>query len=355
MASILATRTHTGEIVAKMLCFRRMAIWSSGSLLKTLANTSIEFWIQSCGLYHIKTPESDISMKRDGPNDEWVTAKGLCRLSDDEVRMARELGIGPRALIKNIPNPQQRWKAPVGVWIRNLYTKKRTKKPVPAPLNASSLVVDPHKRPRESEFKNWPSDFDPPTEQGITEENEFMLRRQREFRLAAEYVAAAFAQFEPVQKIVLFGSAALRLEKEIPRFRKFRRAGQPIFHECKDVDLAVWLTDLTILKSLQRARSQALNDLFAEHEIGVAHHQVDVFLMTPESDAYLGRLCNFGECPKGKRECLVQNCGAVKFLRQIEGFAFHPDALSSAKAITLFARGASTLGRSLDELWEIPF
>ncbi len=72
----------------------------------------------------------------------------------------------------------------------------------------------------------------------------------------------------------------------------------------------MWLTDLTILKSLQRARSQALNDLFAEHEIGVAHHQVDVFLIAPETDAYLGRLCNFGECPKGKPDCLVQDCGA---------------------------------------------
>jgi hypothetical protein len=56
--------------------------------------------------------------------DEWKKAKQLCRLSDEEIRMARELGMGPRGLIKNIPNPKQRWKAPVSVWIRNLYEKK---------------------------------------------------------------------------------------------------------------------------------------------------------------------------------------------------------------------------------------
>jgi hypothetical protein len=268
--------------------------------------------------------------------------------------MARELGIGSRALIKNIPNPKQRWKAPVGVWIRNLYAR-RIKKPVPAQFNASRLVVDPREHPPEPEFEDWSGDLDPPAHQEITDENELMLRRQGEFRLAAEYVAAAFAQFEAVQKIVLFGSAAVPLEKEVPRFRKFRRADQPIFHECHDVDLAVWLTDLTILKSLQRARSQALNDLLAEHEIGVAHHQVDVFLIAPETDAYLGRLCNFGVCPKGKPECLVQDCGAVKFLRRIEGFTFHADALSSAKSITLFERGAPAPRSSLDDLWEIPF
>lgn len=38
--------------------------------------------------------------------------------------MAKELGISPRSLIKNIPSPQQRWKLPVKEWIRNLHFKK---------------------------------------------------------------------------------------------------------------------------------------------------------------------------------------------------------------------------------------
>jgi hypothetical protein len=59
--------------------------------------------------------------------------------------------------------------------------------------------------------------------------------------------------------------------------------------------------------------------------------------------------------PEEKPECLVQDCGAVKFLRQIEGFTFQPDALCSAKAITLFERGAYAPRSSQDDLWEIPF
>lgn len=38
--------------------------------------------------------------------------------------MARELGIGPRSLIKNIPAPTQQWKAPVEDWVRDLYEKR---------------------------------------------------------------------------------------------------------------------------------------------------------------------------------------------------------------------------------------
>ncbi len=38
--------------------------------------------------------------------------------------MAKELGLNPRSLIKNIPSPRQQWKAPVKQWIRALYEEK---------------------------------------------------------------------------------------------------------------------------------------------------------------------------------------------------------------------------------------
>jgi len=51
--------------------------------------------------------------KKPGKNgDEWQEAKRRCRLSDEEVRMAKELGFKPRSLIKNIPAKSQPWKAP---------------------------------------------------------------------------------------------------------------------------------------------------------------------------------------------------------------------------------------------------
>ena len=49
--------------------------------------------------------------------------KRRCRLSDEEVRMAKELGFQPKSLIKNIPSPSQQWKAPVNQWVRDLEPK----------------------------------------------------------------------------------------------------------------------------------------------------------------------------------------------------------------------------------------
>lgn len=43
----------------------------------------------------------------------WAEAQRRCRLSDAAVQTAKELGIGPRSLIKTIPAPTQPWKAPV--------------------------------------------------------------------------------------------------------------------------------------------------------------------------------------------------------------------------------------------------
>src|SRR5207248_5416063 len=108
---------------------------------------------------------------------------------------------------------------------------------------------------------------DPPTQREIQEENQRMLRRQREFRLAADYVAAGFSHIPEVQKVVLFGSVASPLRKEVPRFKQFRKYGVEIYHECVDVDIAVWLTSLDKLKELQRTRGRAMNCLFAEHDI----------------------------------------------------------------------------------------
>ena len=41
---------------------------------------------------------------------QWIEAKQRCRLNQEDIRMAKELGLKPRALIKNIPSPNQQWK-----------------------------------------------------------------------------------------------------------------------------------------------------------------------------------------------------------------------------------------------------
>ena len=67
--------------------------------------------------------------------------------------------------------------------------------------------------------------------------------------------------------------------------------------------MADWVSNTGCLRAMQKARSKALTLLLKKHGIGVAHHQVDVFIMEPGSDRYLGRLCTYSQCPRGKPDC----------------------------------------------------
>lgn len=303
----------------------------------------------------------------------WAKVKKACRLSSEDIRMAKELGFVPKSLMKNIPAPTQQWKAPVKDWIRNEYEKRfgetQPAKPRPVPSRPpadrqvarlprkphgvtlgtlASVVGDAYEQEEaeDLEFDDLFDDHGPPTEEDIAEENDLMLRRQQQFRIAAEFVAHAFAQLPFVEKVVLFGSVAVPLKKEVRRFRKFRRARQKIWHECNDVDLAVWVSDLGSLKQIQKATGGALNALQALRDIGVAHHHVDVSLMEPATDRYLGRLCLFGTCPKDefKPECQVPGCGESSFLEQFKGFVFDPGALRPDRSTVLFERGITEAG-----------
>jgi predicted nucleotidyltransferase len=128
-----------------------------------------------------------------------------------------------------------------------------------------------------------------------------------------------------VRRVVLFGSVA-----SLPRIESRGRRGR--LHEPKDVDLAVWLDAGTDLDQLRKLTAHVLHRLWQEKEIGVAHHQVDIFLLDASGD-YIGRLCHFNRCPKHKPECRVAGCGMVPFLQQHDGFVFdrrealHPDSV----------------------------
>lgn len=175
-----------------------------------------------------------------------------------------------------------------------------------------------------------------PSRKRIAEQNEAMIDLQARFRIAADCVAGELAQLPHVRRVVLIGSVASPLKMEVPRFSEFRNAGIPVWHECMDVDLAVWVSDPTNLRSLQQARSTALKQLLADHNIGVAHHQVEIFVMEPGTDQYLGRLCTFSSCPKNKSECRVPGCGAFRFLQQHADFRFDVQALSPERCICLY-------------------
>ena len=58
---------------------------------------------------------------------EWEDAKKKCKLNAETLKMAKEMGLNPRSLIKNIPNKSEKWKAPVSVWIEDMYEEKQAK------------------------------------------------------------------------------------------------------------------------------------------------------------------------------------------------------------------------------------
>jgi hypothetical protein len=183
----------------------------------------------------------------------------------------------------------------------------------------------------------------------IEEQNRYLLRLQYDFRRAADIVTDALMTFEEVEAIAVIGSVAKSLWKEVPRFREFRRAGIEVWHECKDLDLAVWISSQLRLGALRRARDSALRRGYESGKgPSTANHQVEIFLIEPGTDKYLGRLCNFSECPKGKAECRVPGCGVVPFNKCVDGFVPHADLLASASYAMIYQRGAGRLRSALD-------
>lgn len=89
----------------------------------------------------------------------------------------------------------------------------------------------------------------------------------------------------------MIGSVAKPLWKEVPRCSEFRRQGIEVWHECCDLDLALWLHSQDRLGKLCQARDRALRLHYESNPgavTGVVGHQVDAFLFEPMTDKYLG-------------------------------------------------------------------
>jgi len=183
----------------------------------------------------------------------------------------------------------------------------------------------------------------------IDSQNQYLIRQQREYRLAADIVAAAWARFDEIQAIAVIGSLAKALWKEIPRFSDFRRERIEVWHECHDVDLAVWIDSQHRLGDLRRASHTALRKAYeAGAAMSVPGNLLDVFLFQPETDAYLGRLCGFSECPKGKLDCLTPGCGDIPFNKKHLDFTLEPSTLAGADKAMLYRRGQGVLMSAVD-------
>ena len=57
----------------------------------------------------------------------WQEAKTKCRLNNDDIALAKRLGLNPKSLMKNIPNKSEPWKAPVKVWLHEIDEKRQRK------------------------------------------------------------------------------------------------------------------------------------------------------------------------------------------------------------------------------------
>jgi hypothetical protein len=187
-----------------------------------------------------------------------------------------------------------------------------------------------------------------PTKAAIVAEARGLLERQRVFRFAAARITAAFAQCRSVEAIALIGSVARPLRREVPRFAPYKQLRVRIAHECKDVDLAAWVSRLDGLDELRRARGRVVEEIVAECGHGPAVHEIEVFLLEPGTNRYLGRLCYFRQCSAGKRDCLVDGCGHQPFLKQHNDFTFFPDALAEGAAVRLYDRDSGIIAHAVD-------
>ena len=57
----------------------------------------------------------------------WQEAKKKCRLNNEDIALAKRLGLNPKSLIKNIPSKSEPWKAPVRVWLHEIDEKRQKK------------------------------------------------------------------------------------------------------------------------------------------------------------------------------------------------------------------------------------
>jgi hypothetical protein len=183
----------------------------------------------------------------------------------------------------------------------------------------------------------------------IDDQNRRLVERQSQFRAAADIVAEAWAGFDEVVAIAVIGSVAKSLWKEIPRFREFRHAGIEVWHECADLDLALWIDRLDRLGELRRTTALSLRRAYeAGRGPSVVAEQLDIFLFEPDTDRYIGRLCSYGHCPKGKPACRGPGCGVPAFNKFVAGFTPYADILRGAADAMLYRRDEGRLRRACD-------
>ena len=92
---------------------------------------------------------NDMAKKKAKPKNKrdalWIEAQRKCRLNTEDIRMAKEMGMNPRSLIKNIPSKSEQWKLPVKDWIHEMYKKRQAKAAKKKACKKQALTTNLHK------------------------------------------------------------------------------------------------------------------------------------------------------------------------------------------------------------------
>ncbi len=99
----------------------------------------------------------------------WIEARQKFHLSHAQVQMARELGMNPKKFGKLANHKQERWKAPLPVFIEDCYFKRFGKfaPDDPRPLEAKIAGKAARKTLNKAQKLSAPTPAEPATPEGI--------------------------------------------------------------------------------------------------------------------------------------------------------------------------------------------
>ena len=109
-----------------------------------VATSSLRSFTEGHSNPTVPLPDSRTTMSKSFKHEPlWAKASKVCRINQDDIAMAKQLGLKPRTLMKNHPSPSQQWKLPVKQWIHQLHEKRFG----PKNTGAGSRLTNPGPRP----------------------------------------------------------------------------------------------------------------------------------------------------------------------------------------------------------------
>lgn len=133
----------------------------------------------------------------------------------------------------------------------------------------------------------------------------------------------------------LFGNSNLAFKMCVEKIKHSSNYKQS---RMNDIDLAVWVSNTREIDKIRSALVTGLKKFVASGKWGVSNNEFDVFILQSGASKYIGNLCPYNTCPKGKDDCHVPGCGDTPFLKKFKDFTLFPDAITKKNRIDIFNR-----------------